>query len=396
MNLPEIELLAQRQAIIAMFHQSVRTVWWTLLAVLGSVAFAWGYVSLSTLLVWSVVFFLLIVHRYTFLRRCIAAQNFLDDPASKARYHTCLVTITGVAFATGFLIFSIHSPAYILYGFISISVAIAATASIVFATHRPSFLGYSLPLLLTPMILLLYDGYQSQSTGTLILGGVSGFFPILLITIHARMHRILLENYRLQIEKDRLLEKLKVDNVELSVDRDIYRAASLTDKLTNTPNRRHFDIILKREWERAHREATQIACVMLDIDHFKDVNDRFGHDRGDEYLSLIASTLSKTLNRSSDFLARYGGEEFAAILPNTDTRGATVIAEHLRRAVASLALDTADPETCAVVTVSAGVSSMRPKSNPDGARTLVAMADAALYQGKDGGRDRVVVSGTVN
>ncbi len=179
-------------------------------------------------------------------------------------------------------------------------------------------------------------------------------------------------------------------NVELSADREAYRAASLTDKLTNTPNRRHFDLILNREWERAHREATPIACVMLDIDHFKDVNDRYGHHRGDEYLSLIACTLSQTLNRSSDFLARYGGEEFVAILPNTDTRGAIVIAEHLRRAVASLALDNADPKTSGVVTVSAGVSALDPKSNPGGARTLVEMADAALYQGKHGGRDRVM------
>ncbi len=397
MNVSEIELLAQRQAIGAMYRQSVQTVWVTLVAGLCCAAFVWSHIDPIVSISWILVIGSLVIFRKINFHQRMRGQNFLDNPDGDARHHTLVVSLTGFSFAVGILVFAINCPVHIVYGFISVSVAMAAGAAMVFAIHRPSFLGYSLPLLAAPVILLVFDGIENQSSGTFILGFMSIVYAVILIGIHTHMNRVLLENYRLQIVKDQQLEGLKKDNEELSADREAYRAASLTDKLTNAPNRRHFDIILKREWERAHREDAQIACVMLDVDHFKNINDRYGHHRGDEYLQQIALSLSETLNRSADFLARYGGEEFVVILPNTDLQGATVIAEHLREAVAALGLVNEAPgANRKVVTISAGVSALDPKHNPCKPLTLLEMADTALYRAKSGGRDQVVVSDSVN
>jgi len=397
MNVSEIDLLAHRQAIGAMYRQSVQSVWVTLVAGLCCAAFVWSHTDPVISISWIMVIVSLVFYRKINFHQRMRAHDFLVNPDSDARHHAWVVSLTGVSFVVGLLVFAINCPIQIVYGFISVSVAMAAGAAMVFATHRPSFLGYSLPFLSAPVILLVYEGIENQSSGTFILGLMSIFYAITLIGIHSRLNRILLENYRLQIEKDQLLDELKYDNKELFADREAYRAASLTDKLTNAPNRRHFDIILKREWERAHREDAQIACVMLDVDHFKNINDRYGHHRGDEYLQQIALSLSQTLNRSADFLARYGGEEFVVILPNTDLQGATVIAEHLREAVAALGLENETPSASRkVVTISAGVSALDPKCNPCKPLTLLEMADTALYRAKSGGRDRVVVSDSMN
>jgi|GEM_PF-4666545 len=395
MNVPEIELLAQRKALTDMYRLSVNSAWTTIPAAWVCAAFAWTYVAHVTSIGWALAMSLIATYRHFGFRRRMSAPGFLSEPDSDARYHARMVLANSVAFAIGFVLFAITSPIEIVYGFVTLALAMAAGATLVFATHRPSFLCFSLPLLVVPVILLLYNGYLQHAIGTMILGAAGIVYAGILIAIYSYMHRIFLQNYHLQIEKDQLLDKLRLDNRELSTDREIYRAASLTDKLTNAPNRRHFDLVLKREWERAYREANPLACVMLDIDHFKEINDRFGHHTGDEYLRRIAWQLAQTLNRGTDFLARYGGEEFVVILPNTDLQGAWVIAEHLRQAIAALGLDNATPAS-ACVTVSAGVSAQNPKTETGSAALLLEQADSALYRAKHAGRNQVVIAGAMH
>jgi diguanylate cyclase (GGDEF)-like protein/PAS domain S-box-containing protein len=165
---------------------------------------------------------------------------------------------------------------------------------------------------------------------------------------------------------------------------------SLVDAVTDVANRRQFDRALADEWARAIRAGTSIALVLVDVDHFKPYNDRYGHPAGDDCLRRIAAVLGRTLLRAGDVVARYGGEEFGAILPLTDIDAATAVAERMRRSVEALAMPHG-AVPLGVVTISGGVAATRPEmgSNP---LDLVALADAALYEAKAAGRNRVVTA----
>jgi diguanylate cyclase (GGDEF)-like protein len=155
-----------------------------------------------------------------------------------------------------------------------------------------------------------------------------------------------------------------------------------TDALTGLPNRRAVQDTVRRMIAQAHRSGSPLAAVAIDVDHFKAINDRFGHDRGDDVLAAVAQALAGTL-RGSDFVGRQGGEEFLALLPDTDLSGALTAAENLRRAVEALEPDGLDGP----VTASFGVA-VHPEDGADHG-TLLRTADRALYAAKDRGRNRV-------
>ena len=162
----------------------------------------------------------------------------------------------------------------------------------------------------------------------------------------------------------------------------IAETRAATDSLTGLPNRRSVDANLMRMVAHAGRSMESIAVLLLDLDHFKNLNDRFGHAGGDEALAAVGAALRATV-RESDFAGRYGGEEFIVVLPNTSLEGAVNVAELLRRAIGDVAVASVDQ----AITVSIGVAVL-----PDHAADwtgLVRSADRALYLAKNNGRDRV-------
>ncbi|HEY0794756.1 MAG TPA: diguanylate cyclase [Acidisarcina sp.] len=165
------------------------------------------------------------------------------------------------------------------------------------------------------------------------------------------------------------------------------------DGLTGIHNRRYFDEIVAVELKRAARARTSISLLMIDVDHFKKLNDRYGHLLGDDALRSIAQGLKVTALRVEDTVARYGGEEFAVLLPGADAKGAFKIAETLRVAVERLHIRNEDSPIGAFATVSIGIDTRIPETGdlPD---VMVAAADLALYRAKTQGRNRVVESST--
>lgn len=161
------------------------------------------------------------------------------------------------------------------------------------------------------------------------------------------------------------------------------------DALTGVANRRAFDQALQAEWSRARRSGQGMALLMVDIDHFKQFNDRFGHPLGDACLRAVATALAGCATRGSDVVARYGGEEFAVVASGTTRDGALALAETLRMAVERLRLATTDPVGSVGVTISIGVTHVAQTALPDPA-ALLAATDAALYEAKRAGRNRVV------
>lgn len=169
-----------------------------------------------------------------------------------------------------------------------------------------------------------------------------------------------------------------------------HRIANLAqhDALTGTKNRRVFDEHLIRLWQQAIEDGRAIAILLIDVDHFKAYNDRYGHQAGDLALRRIAQTAQRFIRRPLDILARYGGEEFAAILYDLGSQQAKELADRICRAVAELAIEHRDSGTAAVVTISAGVAAIIPtvERNPRG---VVQLADQALYEAKVRGRNRI-------
>jgi diguanylate cyclase (GGDEF)-like protein len=158
-----------------------------------------------------------------------------------------------------------------------------------------------------------------------------------------------------------------------------------TDSLTGLPNRRALQDHVKRLVANASRSMTALSALMCDLDHFKKINDQFGHGGGDEILAAVGALMPGTL-RASDFAGRYGGEEFLILLPGTDSDGARVIAEKLRHGVANIRVPSVEQR----ITMSIGIATFPAHAtDPD---SLERAADRALYAAKAGGRDRVEIS----
>ncbi|GBL03813.1 diguanylate cyclase [Glaciecola sp. KUL10] len=187
---------------------------------------------------------------------------------------------------------------------------------------------------------------------------------------------------------ERTLE-LEIALRELSEVNNELEALSAIDALTGLMNRRAFEKRILAESRRSRRERTPLAVAMLDIDHFKKVNDTYGHQAGDECLRIFAKLMREIIKRPSDVLCRYGGEEFVVILPNTTLDAAKTLMEQLRIKVSETTIEFESQEI--LITTSAGVTARVVSTDTDH-ELMVSYADKQLYNAKDGGRNRVVAA----
>lgn len=203
------------------------------------------------------------------------------------------------------------------------------------------------------------------------------------LEVHKKLNEELEVRVRQRTEQlNETLSKLELANKEL-------KELSATDPLTGVHNRRYLDDTLDVECKRANRSGQFLALILLDIDHFKPINDRYGHAVGDKCLRAVAEALKQVVKRPGDLLARYGGEEFVFVLPNTDEAQALKVAEKCRLAVASLKIE--HQNQVLSLTISAGVSATIP-AGEKAAEFLLREADRALYKAKDEGRNRIVAA----
>jgi diguanylate cyclase (GGDEF)-like protein len=204
----------------------------------------------------------------------------------------------------------------------------------------------------------------------------------------------LMANYALERDERRLyLLRLSQQHVLKQLEYVRFRLQSMSrvDSLTGLFNRRHFHDYLQQVWQRAQHGGDDVAIIMLDVDHFKLFNDRYGHQAGDDCLAMVAQAMRDCLRRPGDMVARFGGEEFIAVLPQTDLGTAQAVAERVRQAVASLHIPHEASSAADVVTVSVGVAASAVQL---GHMTgdLIKAADDALYRAKRDGRNRVMAS----
>jgi len=180
---------------------------------------------------------------------------------------------------------------------------------------------------------------------------------------------------------------LSIANIKL---RDALRTQSIRDSLTGLYNRRYLEEILEREIRRCTRARQHLGILLIDLDHFKNFNDAFGHDAGDAVLRETGLSLTKCI-RAEDFVCRYGGEEFVVILPTANLEAAQARAESLRTKIRELTI-LYQGKSMGMITISAGVAVFPDHGTTP--RELMAAADAALYEAKGNGRDQVIAAST--
>ena len=203
-------------------------------------------------------------------------------------------------------------------------------------------------------------------------------------SLHLTDHELVAAISKLNDELTDITRELNKKNRELEAANETITRLMNMDPLTGLTNRRHFAELLKREISMSKRHRWPLSAVMADIDHFKIINDTYGHDVGDRVLVSVANVL-KQMSRQEDIVARYGGEEFVLVLPNSTVSAAFDCAERMRQAIAKLQW----PEIKQTVTASFGVAPFLPEDTAD---RFIKKADQALYQAKMSGRNRIALS----
>ncbi len=342
-------------------------------------------------------------------------RSFLDTRTEAPRTDRVLLGIqwvtAGLAVAfvlglQGFAAFTLGPVALLLVSLVGVTairlaIAGSALARIFLLASGPLMLGVAL-------YVLSYNGVLAPTPLTLHSAQVASAAELVLLAF-AVAHRInSFQRQRERAEQDlrasleqKVLERtaeleaarasLEETNAELTSSNRLLEEIAAQDALTGVANRRLFDETLENEWARCRRMAAPLSLTMVDIDHFKAFNDRFGHQEGDRCLLRVADALASTCRRAGDLVARYGGEEFAVVLPLTTEGEAEALAQLLLRAVRELEIPHPASDAGHLVSVSIGVATRRP--GPDeSAAGLVAAADEALYTAKESGRNRVVVA----
>ena len=362
--------------------------------------------------IWAVITWLSVHFMVTLIRfislRFIGSAGFRDEDAPRyfRRYLVTAVMLGSVwgvvALSMPYLSVELRVFVYVLL----ISIAGAALSSNV--GHFASYVGYVMPMLM----LLAIQSFLLNTAVWSYLGLLTIVYSIFIISAAKKLNNSLHESITHRFSWQQLADELVITreglNQELGERQNAERRLkkvmgeleqavkhlehlSTTDELTRLANRRSFDIALTREWNRARRNKSSIALLMIDVDRFKNYNDIYHHQLGDEALKKVAKVIAEFANRPGDVAARYGGEEFALILSNPSVTHLAEVAEQLRKQVHELKIEHGDSDVDDYLTISIGTSIIKAPDFDDYS-PLISAADGALFQAKRAGRNRVCAS----
>ncbi|HEX8914776.1 MAG TPA: diguanylate cyclase [Humisphaera sp.] len=258
----------------------------------------------------------------------------------------------------------------------------------------------------TPVILVTGENVGQTATEAIRRGAMDYVVKVgdylftipLVVQKNLQVAKVKRENETLRREIERTLDALKEKNLQLEQSLKRVEEVAATDPLTGLYNRRHFGRVLEQMFAEAQRYGADLSCVMIDLDAYKQLNDRHGHQLGDQILVVVGKAISANM-RKMDVAARYGGDEFILLLPRTTAAEAALVADRIRQdyrqSGGQLMARSVPDEAVPPLTMSIGVGALLadPDAIPINADQLVARADAALYRAKKDGRNRIHVGG---
>ncbi|MGN5138809.1 diguanylate cyclase domain-containing protein [Aeromonas sp. 164P] len=289
-------------------------------------------------------------------------------------------TITSIIWALGVLLYMDRLPDTYRAAMMMLASLILTSCAIMLFGSRRTLYGSALPLGMAMLFELGNGNEQERIVSCMLAGYLFVFLPTLL----RRMRREQIASLHHRFSNAELVAELKAVSEHL-------RLTSRLDGLTGIANRAHLDDSLERAWRRCHRARAPLSLVLVDVDYFKQFNDLYGHQLGDDCLQQVAGLLAEVERREDDLAARYGGEEFALLLPCTGMQGALQVADNVRQSLKELAIPHQKSLVSGRVTCSFGVATLIPDNSMKIA-DLIQKADAALYQAKHNGRDRIEVA----
>ena len=279
------------------------------------------------------------------------------------------VIVTALIWGLTHALIMLQDGEYVIQMLMTVCVCgLCAGGVVAFIPNRQLSIFFNISMLMPVTITILVNGLNMPLAVMIFL------FSVYMVLIAYRGN----QEYWNALENEYLLE-IKSREME---------RLSNTDVLTGLYNRRYFDEAFDKEWKRSGRNNSLLSVIMFDIDHFKIINDTFGHQVGDEYLKKTAAALTSVFKRDYDIVARYGGEEFIVLLPGINADHASQLAEKVKERIESMTTDHRGKKVG--TTISAGIVCCVPDFNtmPD---SIISHADQALYIAKQGGRNRVAV-----
>ncbi len=350
-----------------------------MISALVAVTMLWQVIDQAFLLGWIAALFALtgirIYANHYFLRRAPGEDEIIR------RWGPCYVGgafITGLAWAALGALYRPEWPLAAQISLFAIFLGVTAGACNANSSHFPAFPAFYLP----PIAMLTGQTLLHGTAGFFQLGLVLLIYPFLLYFSGLQFYNRLSNALETRFENERLVRELGESNRKLKFLVD-------ADDLTGIANRRAMDRCLEAECNRHRRNQQPLSLLFIDVDYFKQYNDTYGHDGGDQCLIRVAALLRANAQRAGEMVARFGGEEFAVILPETNREQALKTAESIRRDVESLAITHASSRIAEVLTVSIGVATQIP-NHGSALEKLRQDADKALYQAKNAGRNRIV------
>lgn len=394
-QIPAEELFAAQLEIL-MQHGRIASVMANLVAVLAFLALLWPYFRLANLMLWGFAFLVLLLLRSLHMSSALSSRAYQYHPKHLFWWLIVGSTLTGGAWSATFIYVCQTVPAALQYVLLVIIVIIAAISLAAMAVIREYFLAYVFSALWPIAWWSLahpWDNPYALLIGMFLLG-ISGLLVIASSSIHdmfLTMQSLSWRQEAMSRELGQITNSLRDRNRQLREARQQLTDLANIDELTGLGNRRVVNKVLRDEVNRARRAGTSISVVLIDVDHFKNYNDTYGHSAGDDVLRRLGDIMQSATARAGEVIARYGGEEFIAILPNAKLADAVRTAERLQRLVREENIPHKSSGVADRITVSQGVASVRPTDEVEPG-SIVDAADSALYRAKREGRNGIAVA----
>ncbi len=393
-HIPPQELLAAQ---LEMLLQNGRraTLGLHLVGVIATVLMFWPFMAVTTLLLWAAAFLVLLLTRSLLMSHALVQRRYQSHPRRVYWQLILGAALTGSVWSSAYIVADQHVPVTMQYVFLLLIVMLTAFALSFSVVVREYYIVYVFTTL-WPIAWWKLVHYWDQPYN-LLLGLVLLAMCALLVVVSDLTYKSFRNMISLTWEREHIAQELgditgflRDRNRQLRDARRQLTDLANVDELTGLGNRRLVNRVLQEEINRARRGGAELSVILLDVDHFKNYNDQYGHPAGDAVLQQLADIMLRASTRAGELVARYGGEEFILLLPGASAESALRTASRLRDMIAQAHIPHAASMVAEHITISQGVITVRPDGEYLPAE-LIKRADKALYSAKGAGRNAIAV-----